>query len=152
MNEPQPYLVCRLGHQAYALPIAQVLEVAAMVALTRTPSAPPEVLGIANRHGQPLPVLNLRAAFSGHNESSITPETLFIVVQDGATLAGLVVDGVEGVDYYGNMHPAAGERYIAGIITDAERLIQVIALPALLASFLPANVTKGNAHEPPPSQ
>ena len=49
-----PVLTFRLATQQYGLPIDQVLEVAAMVALTTVPDAPPEMMGLANRHGEVL--------------------------------------------------------------------------------------------------
>ena len=136
---PEPYLTFWLAGQAYALPIARVIEIAGMVELITLPDARPILRGIANRHGQPLPILDLRQAFGGE-PLPIVPDTLFIVAADAQRIAGLAVDKVDGVHYYGQVHPVHGERFITGVIADADHVIQVIALPTLLEQFVPGAV------------
>jgi purine-binding chemotaxis protein CheW len=59
----QPVLTFTLGDGIYALPIEEVIEVAAMVELIPLADAPPEILGMVNRHGEIMPVLDLRQVF-----------------------------------------------------------------------------------------
>jgi purine-binding chemotaxis protein CheW len=78
-----PVLTFRLANQHYALPIEQVLEVAAMVSITTVPDAPPAMLGLANRHGEVLPIIDMRKAFRLPT-SEITVATMFIVAESHA--------------------------------------------------------------------
>ncbi len=133
-----PILIFRLGDQLYGLPIADVVEAAAVVALTKVPDVRPEVLGIANRHGEAIPVLDLRLVL-GHPAAPITITSLFIVVQVGGQLAGLLVDEVHKVQYVVpdqiSTAPTSG-KYVGRIISDEMGLVQVIAVDLLLTAYL----------------
>ena len=133
------FLTFSLGPQLYALPIEDVVEVAAMVELVQVVDAPPEMLGLANRHGEVLPVLDLRPIFR-HGKSRIGASTLFVVAAHGEQKMGLVVDEVHQVVYFNIqqlVRASTREKYVRGIIPQGDNLIQVIALPALLAHFMP---------------
>lgn len=127
--ETVPILTFIIGEQTYALPIADVVEVVAMVALTPSTDPRPELLGFANRHGHPLPVLDLRPML-GYESKPVDAETLFIVVRQAAHLVGLVVDEVQQVAYI----PKA-QNSVRGIISYKNRLVQVLALNTLLAAY-----------------
>ncbi len=133
------FLTFSLGTQLYALPIDDVVEVAAMVELVQVIDALPEVLGLANRHGEVLPVLDLRPIFR-QGKARVNASTLFVVAAHGDQKVGLVVDEVHQVTYF-NMQQlvraSTREKYVRGIIPQGDQLIQVIALPPLLAYFLP---------------
>lgn len=137
-----PILTFRMADQHYALLVEDVLEVMAMVTLTRTPDAPPEVLGFANRHGEMMPVLDLRRMF-GHPAAAVDSSTLFIVVQSGGKKAGLVVDEVYQVEYVDlnrlEILMGAG-RYIRGIMGYDDYLLQFIAVPPLFSVFAPDGI------------
>ena len=140
--DPLPYLLFSIANQDYALAIAGVVEVAAMVELVETPGTDAIFVGIANRHGAVLPMLDLRPIFH-QSASKIDMSTLFIVVQADKQMAGLVVDAIHQIEYVmpGQVSSSKGrEQFIEEIITHDERLIQVVALPALLAAYLPQNV------------
>ena len=134
-NEPQPFLTFSLGEQKYALPIDVVVEVAAMVELAEVADSPPEMSGIANRHGAVLPVFDLRRVF-GHEATPVNLSTLFIVAAYDGQTAGLVVDDVQQVEYIEPTHqtPTAG-KYIHDIVSHKGQLVQLISLPALLETF-----------------
>lgn len=131
-----PLLTFALGDQDYALPIGDVVEVAVMVALTRLADVPAAVLGMANRQGQVLPMLDL-AQIMGHDPVMIDDTTLFIVA-GASRLAGLVVDTVRQVEYVSRnkLDKSAAGKYIRGIISYEQRLIQVIELDAVLNAYL----------------
>lgn len=146
-----PFLTFRLGQQSYALPIAQVVEVAAMVELVTVANAPAALLGVANRHGSVLPLLDLRLVF-GQPAAPITDSTLFVVAALGTRQVGLIVDEIYQVAYFDAQQLAASplsEKYVEGILTYRDQLVQIVALPALLASFLPEGAA---AHGYPESE
>jgi chemotaxis signal transduction protein len=133
-----PVLIFNVGEGVYALPITDIIEVAAMVELAGIPDAAPEILGVANRHGAILPMLDLRRVFK-KEAAPLTPSTLFIVVEQGTRRAGLVVDDVQQVEYVSSAEfeqSSVPGRYIRGIISYKSQLIQVVSLPPLWDSFL----------------
>jgi purine-binding chemotaxis protein CheW len=132
------FLTFRLAQQEYALPIDDVVEVAVMVEITRLAGAPPVMLGVVNRHGTPVPLLDLRLILE-QPAAAINISTLFIVAQHQGKWVGLVVDEVLQVEYAA---PSAmgNTRYIERIISQDRRLIQVISLEAVLTAHLPDGV------------
>ena len=133
-----PFLWCRIGEQSYGIPIEHVIEVAAMVTFSSLPEADPAVRGVVNRRGEVLPLLDLRHVFEAPM-TSLTPETLFIVIQGQTQRAGLIVDEVYQVKYWPTSQVFAAPRttrFIETIVSDETGLIQIIALEALLAHTL----------------
>ena len=53
------FLLFQLGKNRYALDIAQVAEVLPWVTITPLPRSPPEVAGVFNYRGAPVPVIDL---------------------------------------------------------------------------------------------
>ena len=146
-----PFLIFRLGEQRYALGIDEVVEVAAMVQLIATPDTNAIFLGLANRHGAALPVLDLRPVF-GQDGAHIDTSTVFIVARAADQQVGLVVDEVLHIEYFDLQQvPAssAQNRHVRGVIARDEELFQLIALPSLLTKYLssdgPANTEGGQA-------
>lgn len=138
-------LTFSLGAQVYALPIDDVVEVAAMVERTIVPDARPELLGVVNRRGQILPLLDLRLVF--HQPAApVTSATLFIVASHADKLVGLVVDEVQQVEYIPAVEKTrTSAKIIHGIISHKEQLIQIIALPVIMATYLSDEVAaEGN--------
>jgi purine-binding chemotaxis protein CheW len=138
--ETTPILTFRMDDQYYGLHVGDVLEVMAMVSLIQTPGLQPEVLGFANRHGQMMPIIDLRRVFD-YSPTSVGVETLFIVVQHGERRAGLVVDEVYPVQYIDPQKiksPIGSAHYIHGMMNYDEHLLQLISIPPLLAAFIPA--------------
>lgn len=137
-NQQAAVLTFRLADQYYALPIMNVLEVAAMMKLTQIPDAPEAVQGVANRHGEVLPIIDLRIAF----KVKATPpdiSTLFIVAQSAETSVGLIVDEIFQVRYLPQsaFKPVQGAgRYISHIISHGEKIFQQMTLDTFLRDYL----------------
>src|SRR5688500_12439522 len=93
MTNDLAVLTFRLGDQQYALPIDDVVEVAAMVELTRISGVRPEILGMINRRGTPMLLLDLRAVL-GQDAPPVDVSTLFIVTVHNEQPVGLVVDEI----------------------------------------------------------
>jgi purine-binding chemotaxis protein CheW len=146
-NTSTPVLTFRLADQHYALLIQDVVEVAAMVAVTHLPDAPPALLGVANRHGEVLPIVDLRQVF-GLPALSITAQTLFIVVeanlppsddQSGKKRAGLVVDEIFQVQYIElarAWHAENAGKFVQHVLSADDHLLQILALAPLLQAYL----------------
>lgn len=137
---PLPLLTFLLGDLHFALLIEEVVEVAAMVEVRALPGANPGIIGLINRHGHTILLLDLRVVF-GLSASSLTSETLFIVAQGGGAQVGLVIDVVQQVEVANALQlsdlPTSG-KYIRGIINYNGRLIPIVDIQPLLADFLTA--------------
>ena len=138
-NSRLPFLTFNLAAQFYALLVEDVVEVAAMVERMPVPDSPPEVLGIVNRHGTPLLLIDLRMIFK-HSAGPITSTTMFVVAgRAGEQQIGLVVDEVHQVEYVDKpqfQELSTSGKYIRGIISYRSQLIPVVSLAALLDAFL----------------
>lgn len=110
-------LLWRVGSERYGVPLSQVREVLAPHPLTRIPSAPAVVRGLANVRGTVVTVLDGRLLFGYPAED---PAESLIVLALPGRVVGLEVDEV--VDL--------GERQASGdwieqeyLVPDLERLI-----------------------------
>lgn len=138
-----PILTFTLGDKRYALKIDYVVEVAAMVEYATVADANPALVGLVNRHGRVMPLIDLRVVFQYH-VPPIDPNVLFIVSQYEETLVGLVVDTVNQVEYIqeGDLHVApGGGRWIEHVASYSDELIQLISLPAIITNLLPETIT-----------
>ncbi|MBZ0303245.1 MAG: chemotaxis protein CheW [Anaerolineae bacterium] len=136
------HLIFKLDQQHYALAIGQVVEVAAMVDLVATPDVDEVFLGVANRHGTVLPMLDLRPIFR-QPVAPVDTSTLFIVARADSQSVGLVVDEVLRIEYFDLSQAARSTSrgsFLQGIVTRGEQVIQLVALASLLAAWLPQDI------------
>ena len=89
-----------LNNQKLLAPMASVSEVMLPPVMTRIPGAKPWVLGIANRRGNLLPIMGLKALIYGRGLSSLNAGERVIVVQHSDSAAGLMVDSVWGLKHF----------------------------------------------------
>lgn len=135
MSNPLAILTFRLGDQAYAFTIDQVVEVAAMMTVTQLANVPPQILGLINRHGMPIPLIDLRLVFE-RPAAPLDAATLFIVVQAQGKLLAMVVDEVDQVENIALDQVQPGPSpYVSGIVTEKNRLIQLVALHAVMSKL-----------------
>lgn len=90
------YLTFVLGEEEYGIDITKVKEIIGVMEVTHIPRTPPFIKGVINLRGKVIPVMDLRLKF-GMPELAYTNETVFIVVEVGGTLIGIVVDTVREV-------------------------------------------------------
>ncbi len=142
-----PALLCLVNERPYALPVEDILEVAALVEITPLPAAPPEVVGVINRRGMTLPLLDLRRCL-GHPARPLDLNTLFVVVQPGGPtgggrMAGLITDDVRGVIQLpaeAMQLPATGGPYVRGMAVIDAAPVLVLDVAALLRAFAPSDL------------
>ena len=92
-------LTFELAGDFYAIPIAGVLEVAEGVRLTCIPTLPTSVGGVANYHGNALPVLNCSSLFDV-NDSELAESGTIIVISERvgeSAILGIQIDRVLGL-------------------------------------------------------
>ena len=138
-----PVLTFMMGDKRYALLIDYVVEVAAMVQFSHVADSTPSLLGMVNRHGQVMPLVDLRIVF-GLDTPVMDTNILFIVARHQNILVGLVVDAVNQVEYIyqSDLRVApGGGRWINQVASYHDDLLQIINLPAVVTHLLPETLT-----------
>ena len=98
MEESGPeLLLLACGDGVVAVPLAAVVEIGRVPALTRLPGLPPFVAGVANWRGRVTTVLSLTALLGSGPEVPTGPRTRLVLVRHDGWTVGLLVDGVVGL-------------------------------------------------------
>lgn len=136
------FVICRVGDQQYAISVENILEVAAMVRVTPLPDTPSGVLGVVNRRGTVMPLLDLRLCL-GHAAAALDLNSLFVVAHGPNYIAGLVVDDIlEVAPLSGEIKqpPAGSGPYVRGMTILDTRPILILDTVALLRTFAPSEL------------
>jgi len=136
--EPFVHFHLGQGHE-YGVPCRWVDEVVAVPAIARVPGAPAPLLGVINRRGRMLPVVDLRLHFGLASDAGVAPALHdVVVVSAGDHAIGLRVSGLIGMSEYppdalvpGPVEPgAAGGSQFLGLLPqqhlamlDAEKIL-----------------------------
>ena len=80
-----------IGDEEYSVPILDIQEIIKPISWTRVPQTPAYVLGVFNLRGSVIPLIDLRIKF-GLEPKKHDDDTRFIVMKDGADVAGFVID------------------------------------------------------------
>ncbi|MEI6558373.1 MAG: chemotaxis protein CheW [Rhodospirillaceae bacterium] len=132
----QIFVVARAGPGLYALPVEQVAEVVPAAALTPVPGAPPELLGLMQLRGRPMPVLAPAALAGGGGAGPGAVPGVLMVICAGAGRFALRVDAVIGVQRFAlsRIHAGSGAEGRAGYLIDAaERVIGLLDADRLVS-------------------
>jgi purine-binding chemotaxis protein CheW len=137
------YLVFSLGGIKYAVPANGVVEIGRVPPTTPVPNTPPWLLGVTNRRGDILSVVDLRG-FLGMDGRHQREMSRIVVVRSNSDemMAGLIVDQVNGMLNVapGGVEPPAGPidttlaPYLLGLCEHKKDLVAVLELELLLAS------------------
>ena len=95
-NEDTQLVTFRLDDQEYALPIANVVQVVRIVAITPMPEVSKIVKGVINVRGKVIPVIDVRRRFNLPAKSHDLNTQLLIAQMDSRMMA-LIVDVVSEV-------------------------------------------------------
>jgi purine-binding chemotaxis protein CheW len=97
----EPYIRFRLGAQEhYGIPYSHVEEIMDAGSICPVPGTPEFVLGVRNRRGEMLTVLDLKEFFRPTRDEEYAEDALIIVVRAQGMQAGLLVNEVIGNDEY----------------------------------------------------
>ena len=117
-----------LGRERYAVPIANVLEVADLGDVAPVPGAQAAVLGVCNLRGQVMPVLDLSLLLGVETEERAHR---LLVTEDGGRRAGLAVDLVTDVEPLPAAAEEGGSPYLRGAALLDGALVGVVDVAAL---------------------
>lgn len=85
-----------IGDEEYGVDIMAIREIKGWTATTELPNTPPFIRGVINLRGAIIPILDLKARFSGQRAET-TPRHVIMVVTVGNRVAGILVDGVADI-------------------------------------------------------
>ena len=119
----------RVGQEHYALPVADVREVAELGVVTPVPGAAASVLGVRNLHGDILPVVDLAAVLGLSRDAA--PERIVVAERTGRR-AGLAVDELEDVAELPESTDPTASRYLQGSVLVDAVLVATVAVDAVL--------------------
>jgi purine-binding chemotaxis protein CheW len=137
----QEYLTFTLGPEEYAIDILKVQEIRGYEQPTTIANAPEFIKGVINLRGTIVPIVDLRIKFQV-GKAEYTPFTVVIILNIGARVVGIVVDGVSDVTSLrpDQVRPApdfaatVDTKYIQGLGTLDERMLIVVDIARLLLS------------------
>ncbi|WP_151734614.1 chemotaxis protein CheW [Paenibacillus tengchongensis] len=139
MASPQKdqYIELSVGAEICAIPIGEIHEIIKMLSITDIPLCRSEVKGVINLRGKVVCVLSLRYML-GMSDEPYTRESRIIVVRYRDEFVGLIVDKVNKVTTYAELHPPAGmnirgrDGIFQGIGQDGDRIVGILKLEELL--------------------
>lgn len=137
----QEFLTFTLGEEEYAIDILTVQEIRGYDAVTRIANTPDYIKGVINMRGVIVPVVDLRLKLQV-GEAVYNQFTVMIILNLGARVVGMVVDGVSDVVALSaeQIRPAPefgtalDTQYIQGLASQDERMVIVVDIEKLMGS------------------
>ena len=139
------YLLFHIGADRYALGAAEIAAVEPLVRLKRIPQAPQGVAGVADYHGQPVPVVDLSAMALGQPvEPSLSTRLVLVHYrcpgEEEPRLLGLLAEKAtetaryEESDFQDPGVAADGTPYLGPVVHDARGIVQRVEAGRLLSA------------------
>jgi chemotaxis signal transduction protein len=129
------HLLVQAGEYVCALPLVSVRRVVRSLTVHPLPGSAPELEGLAEFGGEPLPVLNLARmvnAAPGANPSYPVTVVVWTGTADAREIMGLAVDAaLEVADVPSSSVVAGGGGFLLGEAPVAGRVVRVLNLEAL---------------------
>ena len=95
-DDPRGLLIFEVSGGGYALPVTSVVEILPLMEPVAVPGWPEYGLGIFELRGEPLPLMDVRAAL-GRAGRPPSPSQLVLVIEALGRRCGVVVDAVHDV-------------------------------------------------------
>ncbi len=132
-------VICSLGAEEYALPIAQVREIVRSTEPRSVSSDLPWMLGVISLRGMLIPVYDLAARLGVSESGPPGPRAKIVIVETEADLAGILVDDVVEVltvpcEQIEEVPAASSDGRTAWIAKLGERLVLLLDPDALLVT------------------
>jgi purine-binding chemotaxis protein CheW len=127
-------LIFSLAEQLYGIPVADVIRIIEMVALTQIAHAPEAIRGIINVRGKLFPVMDLRYRLNLPLQAYSLHTPIILVNIENDKQMGLIVDSVMGV-----LEIEAGDMEAVATIVTSELAQQMQTQTAYLVSVAKVN-------------
>jgi purine-binding chemotaxis protein CheW len=125
----------RVGGEAYAIPVSDVLEIADLGDIAPVPGASASILGVLNLRGQVLAVVDL-ARVLGLVRGAAAQRV--VVAESDGRRAGLAVDAVDDVGELTEAEEAAESPHLRGTVMSGSELVGVVEVASVFDSIEPA--------------
>lgn len=131
-----------IGADEYGVDIMAIREIKGWSPTTELPDTPDCLRGVINLRGAIIPILDLRARFTGRRTDA-SARHVIIVVAIGERVAGLLVDAVADIITVaaGDIQPVpeleAGDGSVCGLVTVEGRLVALLDLSRVYSFDLP---------------
>ncbi|PYE51215.1 chemotaxis protein CheW [Paenibacillus barcinonensis] len=135
--QKEQYIELAVGAETCAIRIEEIHEIIKMLSITDIPFSRPEIKGVMNLRGKVVCVMSLRGLLGMPDEPE-TRATRIIVVRYQEEYIGLIVDRVNKVTTYSEIHPpSAGhgrhlEAFFQGIGQQGDELVGILKLDEIL--------------------
>jgi purine-binding chemotaxis protein CheW len=135
--QKEQYIELAVGAETCAIRIEEIHEIIKMLSITDIPFSRNEVKGVVNLRGKVVCVMSLRNLL-GMTDEPYTRNSRIIVVRYREEFVGLIVDKVNKVTTYAEIHPPSGghnrgrEGIFLGIGQREDQLIGILKLEEIL--------------------
>ncbi|MBU5352261.1 chemotaxis protein CheW [Paenibacillus barcinonensis] len=135
--QKEQYIELAVGTETCAIRIEEIHEIIKMLSITDIPFSRPEIKGVMNLRGKVVCVMSLRSLLGMPDEPE-TRATRIIVVRYREEYIGLIVDRVNKVTTYSEIHPPSGghgrhqEAFFQGIGQQGDKLVGILKLDEIL--------------------
>ncbi len=147
------FLLFKLGRDRYVIDIARILEILPLVDLKKVPRASPEVAGVFNYRGIPVPVIDVSLALLGSPARRVLSTRLVLVRRpdgsEGESPLGLILEAATGTirrdsgDFSESGVTADGAPCLGPVASDPQGLIQWVEPDRLLSDAARAALFQG---------
>lgn len=142
----QRYVGVRIEGEAFAVPMASVVEIQRLPPLTALPGVADWLLGVTNFHGDVLSVVDPRSILGLPETSKSEKRMMVLQSADRSLQTGIVVDATLGVRLIDetDVRPPEGElssklaRYLRAMCVIDDRLMSILNVEQLLEDLLRA--------------
>ncbi|MBB6023072.1 purine-binding chemotaxis protein CheW [Paenibacillus sp. JGP012] len=137
--QKEQYIELAVGAETCAIRIEEIHEIIKMLSITDIPFSRPEIKGVMNLRGKVVCVMSLRSLLGMPDEPE-TRATRIIVVRYREEYIGLIVDRVNKVTTYSEIHPPSEghghyrEAFFQGIGQQEDGLVGILKLDEILGS------------------
>lgn len=134
-NSVRQFISFTIGEEEYGVDIMAIREIKGWTATTELPNTPAYMRGVINLRGAIVPILDLRARFSGGHTQS-TARHVIIVVAVGSRVAGILVDAVadiiavssDAIQPVPRLDKVAGAGFLTGLVNVEGRMVALLDL------------------------
>lgn len=136
---PRQFISFTIGEEEYGVDIIAIREIKGWTPTTSLPETPGYMRGVIDLRGAIIPILDLRARFTGQLTEPSSRHVIMVVNVDGRDL-GLLVDAVadiltvapETIQPIPELEHAHHSETLSGIVAVDGRMVALLDLPQLL--------------------
>lgn len=134
-SSTRQYISFTIADEEYGVDIMAIREIKGWTATTELPNTPSFIRGVINLRGAIVPILDLRARFSGLRTEAAARHVI-IVVAVGTRVAGILVDAVadiitvstDDIQPVPQIDHNADTGFLAGLVTVEGRMVALLDL------------------------